>query len=200
MASRAGTSEEVRGRLDVLSERGRLPRPGHLGHLPRSSIREGRAVLHHHVRLGRIPEDAPGDDRHRRRVRALVRLSLPSRQHRLGRTEQRGHQKIRSRSLVPLPAAVPRARELLELHRLPEPRHGDPLRRQETGRQGEEVRAHAQLHALRLRPHDLLSPGERADRHRRSRARRPAALHSGQLELPAVRPRRGRQALRSPGC
>lgn len=47
--------------------------------------------------------------------------------------EQRGRQEVRPRGLVPRLQRVPRARVLLQLHRLPGPRHGDPVRRQDQG-------------------------------------------------------------------
>lgn len=44
---------------------------------------------------------------------------LPGDKHRLGRAEQRGHQEVRPRGLVPGVRGVPRARVVLQLHRLP---------------------------------------------------------------------------------
>jgi hypothetical protein len=74
-------------------------------------------VLYHRPRL--VIRNLRPNARHIRRVLREPPITLPGRQHRFGRTEQRCGQEMRPRSLVPLSGRIQRTRLGLQLHRLP---------------------------------------------------------------------------------
>ena len=115
------------GALGLLPARGRRGGARHARHLPHAPVREGRDVLVLPPRslVGRARLDAVdrGGDR------ADARPPLPRRQHRGGRPGRVGGQEVRHRGVAAGPGPLPRADELLQLHRLP----GPPAARRATG-------------------------------------------------------------------
>ena len=63
VAGAKGAADPLRRLLDVLPEGGGVARPRPAGHLPRPSVREGRAVRADEPRGRHFVEDAGGDDR-----------------------------------------------------------------------------------------------------------------------------------------
>ena len=63
VAGAEGAADPLRRLLDVLPEGGGVARPRPAGHLPRSPVREGRAVRADEPRGRHFVEDAGGDDR-----------------------------------------------------------------------------------------------------------------------------------------
>ena len=102
-------------------------------------------------------------DQEQLRVLRVARTSLPRRQHRFGRAEQRCRQEVRLGGLVPRLQRVSRAGVVQQLHRLPVARDGDSLWLDEEGERGQEVRPHAELDAVCVDAHAVLYSGELPD-------------------------------------
>ena len=83
------------------------------------------------------------------RLLPVAAAALPRHLHSERRTQQRSRQEVRPGGVVPHTRRVPRARVRQQLHRLPGSSHGDALRTEEDGPEGQAVRAHAQRHTVR---------------------------------------------------
>lgn len=108
---------EVRRILDMLPQRGWFGGARHVGHLPRASVREGRAVRDY--RPGEELGDVRYDDREQRSVLPEPWAAIQRCWHRLGRAQPRGGAKVRFGGVLPLPTGIQGAGLVLELHRLP---------------------------------------------------------------------------------
>ena len=183
VAGREGAAAEIHGVLDELPEGGGSAREGHVGHFPRAPVRQSGAVRD--FEAGGELGDARVHDSELARVLRVAESSVPRGEHRVGRAEQRGGEEIRSGRMVPRVRSVPRAGVVQQLHGLSESRDGDSVRRDEEEERGEEVRAHAELDAVRADANAVLHSGELSDERGRGDPRGAAAV-DGRNQVPAV--------------